>query len=116
MGTQKLLKIINQVVNLDQIITNNEILEHILDKDKYTNGLNRYISKPKECNVIGDRVESCLNPIGFAIKLAKGPKYAESIIKQDIIDARSILCFKFVANPMSCLSKLKILWCLTKQF
>jgi hypothetical protein len=38
--------------------------------------------------MIGDVEELFLNPIGAVVKLAKGPKYADSVTKhQDIVDA-----------------------------
>jgi hypothetical protein len=38
-------------------------------------------------NVIGHVAEFFLKPIGAVIKLAKGPKYADSKEKQDKVDA-----------------------------
>jgi hypothetical protein len=90
---RKLWKIMNQVVNLDQILTHNQTLEHdktrtIFKKRKQDivclYGLS---SRPKECNLIGDVAEFFLNPIDKVMKLAKGPKYADSKTKQDIADA-----------------------------
>jgi hypothetical protein len=37
--------------------------------------------------LIGDVAEFFLNPIGAVVKLEKGPKYADSVKHQDIVDA-----------------------------
>jgi hypothetical protein len=91
LGIRKMLNIMNQVVNLDQILPHNETLENRLGKDNIHERLKRdiaclygYSSKPKECNVIGDVAEFFLNPIGAVVKIAKGPKYAESLKHHDI--------------------------------
>jgi hypothetical protein len=68
----------NQVINLDQILTHNDTIEDRLDKDNVHKRLKRgvacfyrYSSRPTECNIIGDIVGFFLNPIGAMVTLAK---------------------------------------------
>jgi hypothetical protein len=92
---RKLSKIMNQVVNLVQILPHNETLENRQDKDIIHKRLKRdivrlygYTSKPKGMQYDRRHVaEFFLNPIGAVVKLVKGPKYADSKTKLDIVDA-----------------------------